>query len=416
MTAFTPDFKLIIDGTEYSNSTLATISHQSGRDDLYSQPRASYVRVELVALNNENYDIQINDGLTLQVKDSSNTYVNLFGGNVSDISVQVERSGANATTILYSIIAVGSLAKLNKIVYNDTLAQDYDGDQIYELLKFYLLNSWNEVSAAQSWNTYDATTTWANAENIGLGEIDRPGQYEMENRSANPDITLTIASLIANSAFGLLYEDANGNIGYADAAHRQNDLAANGYTTISANTALFSGLANTSKMSDIRNSVVINYGNNFGNQKTAEDTASIATYGYKAESINSVIHAAADAQEIANRYIDLRAYPRYVFESITFPLNNSELTDAERDALLGIYLGQPIRIIDLPLQLNGGEFQGFVENWSWRTNFNELFITIGLSPIEFSEVAVKWEGVSASEYWNTLNNSLTWETAIGAVG
>jgi hypothetical protein len=237
----------------------------------------------------------------------------------------------------------------------------------------------------------------------------------MENRDASPDFTSNIANLIANSAFGLMYEDSNGNIGYADAAHRQNDLANNGYTTISANSALFTGLANTSRMSDIRNSVVINYGNNFGSQKTAEDAASIATYGYKADTINSVIHSAADAQTIADRYVALRAYPRFLFESITFPLNNPELTDAERDALLGIYFGQPIRIIDLPLQLNGGEFQGFVENWSWRTNFNELFITIGLSPIEFSEVAVKWESVSASEAWNTLNNSLTWETAIGAV-
>jgi len=414
MTAFTPDFKLIIDGTEYSNSTLATISHQSGRDDLYSQPRASYVRVELVAFNNENYDIQINDGLTLQVKDSSNAYVNLFGGNISDISVQVERSGANATTILYSIIAVGSLAKLNKIVYNDTLAQDYDGDQIYELLKFYLLNSWNEVSAAQSWNTYESVN-WTNAENVGLGEIDQPGQYVLENRTANPDITFTIASQIANSAFGLLYEDSNGNIGYADAIHRQADLANNGYTNISANSALFSGLANTSKMSDIRNSIFLNYGNNYGSQKTSEDTQSINTYGYKAETINSLIHNAADAQAIADRYIGLRAYPRYLFESITFPLNNSELTNAERDALLGIYLGQPIRITDLPVQINGGEFEGFVENWSWRTSYNQLFLTIGLSPIEFSLISVKWEGVSAAEAWNTLSNILTWEEATRVV-
>ena len=414
MSAFTPDFKLLINGTEYSNATLSDITHQAGRDDLYTQPRASYMRCDVVALNNENYNIAINDGLTLQVKDSSNNFVNLFGGNITDISIAVERSGVLGTTIIYSIIAVGSLAKLSKIVYNDSLAQDHDGDQIYELLKYYLLNSWNEVSASQSWNTYESVT-WTNAENIGLGEIDRPGQYVMENRDASPDFTSNIATLIANSGFGLLYEDSNGNIGYADAAHRQNDLAANGYTTISANSALFSGLANTSRIADIRNSVVINYGNNFGSQKTAQDTASISTYGYKADTINSVIHSAADAQEIANRYIDLRAYPRYLFESITFPLNNPELTDAERDALLGIYLGQPIRIIDLPLQLNGGEFQGFVENWSWRTNFNELFITIGLSPIEFSEVAVKWESVSASEAWNTLNNSLTWETAIGAV-
>jgi hypothetical protein len=44
-----------------------------------------------------------------------------------------------------------------------------------------------------------------------------------------------------------------------------------------------------------------------------------------------------------------------------------------------------------------------------------LFLTINLSPIEFSQVAVQWEQVSASEAWNTLSAILTWENAIGAV-
>ena len=415
MTAFTPDFKLTIDGIEYSNATLATISHQSGRDDIYSQPRASYIRCELIALDNENYDIEVNDGLTLQVKDSSDAYVNLFGGNISDISIKVDRSGSNATNIVYSIIAIGSLGKLSKIVFNDSLAQDKDGTQIYDLLNDFLLNNWTEVSASQSWNTYDATITWANAENIGLGEIDQPGQFTMEQRASNPDFVSNIGNLIANSAFGLLYEDSNGNISYADAAHRQNDLANNGYTTISANSALYSGISSTTQLSDIRNSIFINYGNNYGSQKTSSNATSISTYGYKEDTINSVIHNATDAQTVADRYIALRAYPRYLFESITFPLNNSELTDSERDALLGIYIGQPLRITDLPFQINGGEFTGFVENWSWRTSYNQLFITIGLSPIEFSLISVKWEGVSAAEAWNTITNTLTWEKAIGAV-
>lgn len=414
MTSFLPEFKLLIDGVEYTNKTISNISHQSGRDDIYTQPRGSYLRCEVLALQNENYPIAINNGLTLQVKDSNDNWVNIFGGNITDISVQVERSGSVATTINYAILAVGSLAKLTKIVFDTNLAQNKDGDQIYNLLKDFLLNSWNEVSASQSWSGYNSNT-WANAENIGLGEIDQPGQFTMEQRPTEPDYVSNIANRIANSGLGLLYEDSNGNIGYADANHRQTDLANNGYTTISANTALFSGLANTARIADVRNSIVLNYGNNYGSQKTSQDSQSILNYGYKAETINSTIHTAADAQTIADRFVALRSNPRYLFESITFPLNNSELTDAERDALLNIYLGQPIRIIDLPIQINGGEFQGFVENWSWRTSYNELFITIGLSPIEFSLVSVKWEGVSASEYWNTLNNSLTWETAIGAV-
>ncbi len=90
---------------------------------------------------------------------------------------------------------------------------------MFELLADLFLNNWNEVPAAETWSGYDPTVTWANAENLGLGEIDRPGVYEISNRGANPDTVYNIASLIADSAFGVLYEDNEGRIGYADAVH-----------------------------------------------------------------------------------------------------------------------------------------------------------------------------------------------------
>ena len=63
----------------------------------------------------------------------------------------------------------------------------------------------------------------------------------MENRTSSPDTIYNIASKIADSAFGVLYEDNQGRIGYADALHRQNYLANNGYTDLSANTAIGAG-------------------------------------------------------------------------------------------------------------------------------------------------------------------------------
>ncbi len=76
------------------------------------------------------------------------------------------------------------------------------------------------------------------------------------------------------------------------------------------------------RSADVRNDIFINYGNNFNSQVTAIDTASIALYGYKAESINSRVQGAVDAQAIADRYIDQRAYPQPAFQSITFPITH----------------------------------------------------------------------------------------------
>jgi hypothetical protein len=411
MTVFTPEWKLTVAGTNYTNIAISDIQHQAGRTDIYSQPSPSYMQVTLVALSGQTLPFAINDSFALQVKNSAGTYVNLFGGDITDLTVEVGAFGNVADVINYTILAMGSLVKLAKEIYNGTISQDEDGNQIYTLLSSVLLASWNDVPAATTWAGYNATETWATAGNQGLGEIDQPGLYTMENRAASPDTIYNIAGLIANSAFGYLYEDNEGNIGYADADHRQTYLLANGYVDLDANHALGSGLSTITRSGDIRNDVFINYGNNYGSQKTATSATSIATYGYKSESIQSVLHSAVDAQAVADRYIAQRAFPLPVFQSITFPLTNPEIDNSDRDNLLGVFMGQPLNITNLPDQISGGEFEGYVEGWRWSTRFNELFLTINLSPVAFSQVAMRWNTVPIVETWQTIDPTLTWEYA-----
>ena len=411
MTVFTPQWKLTVGGTDYTNIAISDIQHQAGRTDIYSQPSPSYMQITLVALSGQTLPFAINDSFALQVKNSSGTYVNLFGGDITDLTVEVGAFGNIAKVANYTILAMGSLVKLAKEIYNGTISQDEDGNQIYSLLSSVLLGTWNDVPAASTWATYSATETWADAQNLGLGEIDTPGLYTMENRAASPDTIYNIASLIANSAFGYLYEDNEGNIGYADADHRQNYLLTNGYVDLDANHALGSGLSTITRSGDIRNDVYINYGNNFGSQKTATSATSIATYGYKSESINSVLHDATDAQAVADRYIAQRAFPQPVFQSITFPITNPEIDNSDRDNLLGVFIGQPLNITNLPEQISGGEFEGYVEGWRWSTRFNELFLTINLSPVAFSQVSMRWNTTPITETWQTIDPTLTWEYA-----
>ena len=411
MTAWSPDWKLTVAGVDYTDIAISDIQHQAGRTDIYQQPNPSYLQITFVALSGQTLPFDINDSLSLQVKDTSASYVNIFGGDITDITVSVGATGSIASVIQYTILAMGSLVKLAKELYLGTISQDEDGNQIYDLLSSVLLGSWNDVPAATTWAGYDATETWANALNLGLGEIDTPGLYTMENRAAETDTIYNIASLIANSAFGYLYEDNEGNIGYADADHRQNYLLTNGYVDLSANHALGQGLSTITRSGDIRNDVAINYGNNFGSQETATSATSIATYGYKAESIQSVLHSAVDAQAVADRYIAQRAFPLPAFQSITFPITNPEIDNSDRDNLLGVFMGQPLNLQNLPDQISGGEFEGYVEGWSWSTRFNELFLTINLSPVAYSQVAMRWNTTPIVETWQTIDPTLTWEYA-----
>jgi len=411
MTAWSPDWKLTVAGVDYTDIAISDIQHQAGRTDIYQQPNPSYLQITFVALSGQTLPFDINDSLSLQVKDTSAAYVNIFGGDITDITVSVGATGSNATVIQYSVLAMGSLVKLAKELYLGTISQDEDGNQIDTLLSTIFSGTWNDVPSATTWSGYDATEIWANALTQGLGEIDTPGLYTMENRAAEADTVYNIASLIANSAFGYLYEDNQGNVGYADADHRQNYLLTNGYVDLDANHALGQGLSTITRSGDIRNDVYINYGNNFGSQETATSATSIATYGYKAESIQSVLHSAVDAQAVADRYIAQRAFPQPAFQSITFPITNPEIDNSDRDNLLGVFMGQPLNLQNLPEQISDGEFEGYVEGWSWSTRFNELFLTINLSPVAYSQFSMRWNTVPIVETWQTIDPTLTWEYA-----
>jgi hypothetical protein len=209
----------------------------TGRDDIDLQCNAGYVRLEIVNTNNSAFDIDVTDALTLELKNSSGVYTYVFGGEVSDFGINVRSPEETGFITVGNILAVGSLAKLTKALFPDALAKTYDGTQIYDVLNELLINSWYEVAPALQWADYNPTTTWANAENVGLGEIDQPGLYEMISRAADPYSSYNICAQIAQSALGQLYEDKSGRVCYADADHRTAYLSANGFTTISANYA-----------------------------------------------------------------------------------------------------------------------------------------------------------------------------------
>jgi hypothetical protein len=415
MTAYTPSYKVLVDGTEVTDVTIANLTITSGRTDIYQQPLAGYCQLQLMNLDNSGYDFNVGTGLAVEVTNSAGSYIPIFGGYISDFTISVNRSGSAGYTTIATITALGALSKLPKIIDNGVLSTDYDGDQIYTLLSGYLLGQWNEVPASQTWATYNPTETWTNAVNIGLGEIDQPGDYEMIARSSSATDLYSLCSEIASSAFGVLYEDSNGNIGYADSTHRQDYLAANGYTTLDANHANGLGLASTTRAGDLRNYYELTYGNSGSGSYIAQDTQSQSLYGVYGESFTSRIKNAPDAEELADRYIALRAFPYAKFQSITFELGNSEIDDSDRDALINIFLGKPVWIQNLPPNITNGSFQGYIEGWTFRASLNNLSLTFNASPINFSQVAVKWEQVNAAETWNTINTSLTWLNAIGVV-
>jgi hypothetical protein len=301
---------------------------------------------------------------------------------------------------------------LPKALTNGVLSQDFDGDQILTILTDLLVNSWNEVPAALTWATYDPTTQWQDAENTGLGEIDTPGSYELAQRSSSTIDVYSLVSALATSGLGYIYEDAQGRISYASADHRSIYLAANGYTDVSAAQALANSLFVQTRAGDIRNEIVLKYGTNSNSEVTDSDADSILAYGKLAQIITTTVKHQVDAEDQAAFYLTLRAYPQANFNQITFELTNSEIDDTDRDALINIFMGLPLRVTDLPLNMASGTYLGFVEGWSWRASYNSVSVTAILSPLAFSLQAMQWQDVAIAEQWNTISGSLNWADAL----
>jgi hypothetical protein len=412
MSIFNPIWRVKIGGIQYTNYVLANLSITSGRTNIYEQANAGYVSLELINLDQSIIDIEINDSVTIELQDSTATFVPIFGGTVVDFSIGIAASGVVGINQSVSITAVSALARLPKVLTNGVLTQDFDGDQIYTILSDLLLNTWNEVPAGLQWGTYEPTTTWANAENLGLGEIDRPGQYELAQRSSSRIDTYALVAALATSGLGYIYENAQGQISYADALHRSIYLATNGYTDVSAAQALSNSLSIQTRAGDIRNEITLKYGTNSNLEVSDSDADSILQFGNLAQIITTTIKHQADAEDQAAFYLTLRSYPQANFNQITFELTNSEIDNADRDALIGIFMGLPLRIADLPLNMASGTYLGFVEGWSWRAGYNSVSVTAILSPLAFSLQAMQWQDVSALEAWNTISGSLNWADAL----
>jgi hypothetical protein len=408
-----PEWRITVGTTVYTNVTSVNVT--IGRIDIDRQCQAGYARMDIINSDNALFDIDVTDILSLELKDSTGTYVPVFGGTVSDFTTSVRTPEETGFVTLGTILAVGALAKLPKAIYTAAVAHNLDGEQIQIILSDLLVNQWQEVAPSLQWVNYNPTTTWAYAENVGLGEIDA-GLYEMDNLAADTRNTQTLVQQIADSALGNLYEDKQGRIAYADGDHRANYLAANGSTQLDANYATPASVKSILQIGKIRNSEIVRYGNDYNSTYSATDDASIITYGRYQRSFDSNIRHTADIEDIIERDLALRSTPRTQLDQITFRLDNPNMPSAQLDDLINLFFGEPVVITNLPFNMFEGYFSGFVEGISMRATPTFVDMTIYVSPTDFSLIAPTWATViPTNTIWSGVNGTLQWSKAIGAL-
>ena len=136
-----PEWRVTVNDDVYTNVT--SVSFASGRLDIDRQPTAGYCRVQIINTDGSPFTINVSESITLELKNSSGTYVTVFGGEVSDFSIGVRSPEDSGFVTVGTLLGVGSLARLTKAVYNTALAEGLDGAQIAAILGNALSLPWN---------------------------------------------------------------------------------------------------------------------------------------------------------------------------------------------------------------------------------------------------------------------------------
>ena len=409
-----PEWRVTVGDDVYT--TVTSVSYATGRLDIDRQCTAGYCRVEIVNTDNSPFTINVTEPITLELKNSSGTYVTVFGGEVSDFNIGVRSPEESGFITTGTILGIGVLAKLTKAIYNTALSEGLDGAQIAAILGSALNLTWAEVTPTVTWDTYPADVTWATAESY-VGTIDS-GFYTMISQAASATTkSQTLVDQIATSALGQIYEDtATGLVNYDDADHRSTYLAANGFTNLDASYAAPRSITSQTQIARIRNSLIYNYGTSYGSTYSTSDTDSIASYGLFERSFDSNIKSLSDITDIASRELLLRKNPRGSLGAITFRLDNPDMPSATLDSLIGVFFGQPVLITNLPSNLLDGQFDGFVENIALNATPAYVDLTLYISATDFSLSTTQWETVlPATLEWTGVNGTLIWTNATGAL-
>jgi hypothetical protein len=375
-----PDTTVSIDGVDFSNNAINFITIGQGRQQVWEQARSSYAQISLYNPTNTNWLFDLNSTVVITSKNASGVNRTLFTGTINSYSGSIAATGEVATVGLVQITALGSLAKMSRTLVGESgYKKEYDDIRMTNIL--------TEAG-------------------VSIDVVDTPGVYEFDAYSSGVSDAYTLATKYADMAFGYIYETTAGEVGYANESRRTIEVATSGYDTIPNNYINAYSLGSEKTSADVVNDIYLTYGSN--GSTTASSSGSIATYGRIAANITTELHNAIEAGYQADRYITLKAYPETNLSAFSIELLNPNISNADVDILLQMYMGKPIKIVNLPNSIIHTDYEGFVEGWKWNISRTGISLEINSTSSIFSLTPTRWQDVSASLVWSAVDPALQW--------
>jgi hypothetical protein len=375
-----PNCSVTVDGVDFSPKTINAVSVTYGRSSYWEQARSSTATVQIANWDNTDYGFEINDSVVIKVDNATPTTRTVFTGKVTSVATTIGALGSVNEVSIITISAVGPFAAMSRKILATSYTQDLDSDRMTDIFT-------------------DA--------GVSIDVVDTPGIYEFAHTGSFVADAYATAAKYASMANGYIYETTDGEVGFANESRRTLAVAASGYMSIPENYILWRSVSSSKSLADILNSINLVY---HSGTKTATDATSIATYGLLGASITTELHHAAEAQELANKYVALRRVPRLNMSSFTIQLDSPNVTSADLDAFLQMNMGKAVSISGLPVSLVPTNYYGFVEGWTLQVSRNQAAISLITSESSYSIQPTRWQDVSASLAWNAVGAAVQWAT------
>ena len=393
--------------TTYTDNTIASISIRMGRDDVMDQPQPGYASIRLWTDASDPLDVALSQSVSVSIDKGTTGTQEIFYGTISDIDISLDAYGSDGSIAVYSITAVGPLAQLNRrLVGAANFAKEFDGTRILNILSEAFLTEWDDVAPTLTWAGLPVGVTWDSYDAVGqalvdnlVGNIDVPGQYELQAYNDGDADAYTLAVDAANSGRGVLWEGGDGDLHYDDYLARS--LATP--LELTADDILAQGLRTAAQWGEIVNDAIVSYR---AGETEARDEQSIILYGQLVGTRSTQLHNLVDAEAQAADFVASRAYPRMYPETITVPLHSPTVSDATRDALAAVYNGLRVSTTALPAVF-GTTFDGFVEGYTW--NLTRYTAELALTCSAYSETysSVIWYQIPPTTTWAGYTPSTT---------
>lgn len=349
----------------------AQIHH--GRDDATTQPEASTAVIEIIGPLPAVAQIGAIVRLFAVVDDISYPR---FMGEITDLKTGWE----TATLAQPQIIATGYIGRLARRPVGDVpWSAELDGARATRILTL-------------AGFPPDPLLTDSGTVTILPRDVDRQP-------------ALPLLQSIADDAGGILWEDVEGRVLYADAAHRRSARLAHTFQACDIDI----GLGWQQTLEGLVNDLHLRYGLPEAELHVTDDV-SINARGTFGASTTTAIQSNSDAKKRADEIVARQANPGWILGGLAVDL--AYLPDNDIPVLLSTEMHDLIAVSELPPEGPATDAILWVEGWREVIEPESWTIAYATSDYCRTAAAAHWDDIAQSETWDSINSNMIWDKAV----